>query len=120
MKRSIDRSETNNAIIVVLENVRAHPNADRLQLATVLGTQVVVGMDSKSGDQVVYFESNLRVGHAYLHYNNLYSSADQNLADQSWSSDIIMKRRARAALGRARSSNPRTRSATPSNRAATP
>jgi len=33
----IQRSPTNNAIVVKLENVRPHPNADRLKLATVLG-----------------------------------------------------------------------------------
>ena len=37
------KEETNNAIVVKLNNVRKHPNADRLQLASVLGTTVVTG-----------------------------------------------------------------------------
>ena len=74
----LTKSETNNAIVTRLKNVRPHPNANRLKLATVLGTQVVVGLDSKEGDLVVYFDSNLRLSHKYLHYNNLYSREDMN------------------------------------------
>jgi len=74
----IAKSETNNAVVVQLGDVRAHPNADRLKLATVLGTQVIVGLESREGDIVVYFDSNLKVGHEYLHANNLYSNPEQN------------------------------------------
>lgn len=76
--RMIQKSETNNAIVVALENVRSHPNADRLQLATVLGTQVVVGLEAKSGDVVVYFDANLCLSPEYLKANNLYSNAELN------------------------------------------
>ena len=72
------KSETNNAIVAVLTNVRTHPNADRLKLATALGTQVVAGLDSKDGDLVVYFDSNLRLSADYLHSNNLYSNPELN------------------------------------------
>ncbi len=75
---SLKKNTINNAIIVALTNVRPHPNADRLKLATVLGTQVVVGLEAKDGDEVVYFDSNLRLSREYLHYNNLYSSAELN------------------------------------------
>jgi len=74
----LTRSETNNAVVVKLENVRPHPNADRLKLATVLGTQVVVGLEAKDGDEMLYFDSNLRLSHDYLHYNNLYSNSEMN------------------------------------------
>jgi len=74
----LTKSETNNAIVTRLKNVRSHPNADRLKLATVLGTQVVVGLDSKEDDLVVYFDSNLRLSHKYLHHNNLYSRKEMN------------------------------------------
>ena len=75
---NLKKNETNNCIITTLCNVRAHPNADRLKLATVLGTQVIVGLDAKDGDLVLYFDSNLRLSHNYLHYNNLYSSPEMN------------------------------------------
>lgn len=74
----LTKNETNNAIVVRLENVRKHPNADRLKLATVLGTTVVVGLDAKDGDVVIYFDSNLRLSDAYLKSNNLYSNKELN------------------------------------------
>ena len=73
------KSETNNAIVVKLQIVRKHPNADRLQLATVLGTQVIVGLDMKEGDLVIYFDSNLCLSPDYIKYNNLSSCSGLNL-----------------------------------------
>jgi hypothetical protein len=70
--------ENNKAIVVALENVRPHPNADRLKLATVVGDQVVVGLDAKDGDIMIYFDSNLRLSHYYLNKNNLYQNAELN------------------------------------------
>lgn len=75
------KSETNNAIITTLSNVRKHPNADRVKLATVLGTQVVVGLDANNGDEVVYFDSNLQLSHIYLSKNNLYAKEYMELND---------------------------------------
>lgn len=72
------KSETNNCIVTQLTTVMPHPNADRLQLATVLGTQVIVGLDARAGDSVLYFDSNLRLSHDYLSYNNLYSNPEMN------------------------------------------
>lgn len=74
----LESSETNNAIITTLQNVRSHPNADRLKLATVLGTQVVVGLEAKDDDVVIYFDSNLCLSHEYLYHNNLYSNKEMN------------------------------------------
>ena len=74
----ISKDPANNAIITTLVNVRKHPNADRLKLATVLGTQVIVGLDAEDGDFVIYFDSNLRLSHEYLYYNNLYSNKEMN------------------------------------------
>lgn len=75
----LQKSETNNAVITTLANVRKHPNADRLKLASVLGTQVIVGLDAEEGDIVVYFDANLRLSSNYLHWNNLYSNKEMNL-----------------------------------------
>jgi len=72
------KNNTNNAVVVELENVRPHPNADRLQLATVLGATVVVGLESETGDIVVYFDSNLCLSKKFLSANNLYSQCSMN------------------------------------------
>lgn len=79
IKMKLTKSETNNAIITKLANVRKHPNADRLKLATVLGTQVVVGLDAADGDLVIYFDSNLQLSEQYLHWNNLYTDKELNV-----------------------------------------
>jgi hypothetical protein len=76
---TIEKNETNNAIIVKLQNVRKHSNADRLMLATVLGTQVIVDKSAKDGDLVIYFDSNLQLSSTYLKFNNLYSNPELNL-----------------------------------------
>lgn len=44
------------AKLVRLGPVVKHPNADRLQIATVGGWEVVVGLDCKENDEGVYFE----------------------------------------------------------------
>lgn len=75
---NLQKSETNNCIVTVLTDVRPHGNADKLKLATVLGTQVIVGLDAQDGDVVLYFDSNLRLSHEYLHHNNQYSNPEMN------------------------------------------
>lgn len=41
----------------VINEVKVHPNADKLELAIIGGWQVVVGKDQfKAGDEIVYFE----------------------------------------------------------------
>jgi len=74
----LTKDKTNNAIITKLSNVREHPNANRLKLATVLGTQVIVDLEARDGDAVIYFDSNLRLSQEYLYYNNLYSNQEMN------------------------------------------
>ena len=69
----------NTAIVTKLRNVRKHPNADKLQLATVIGTTIVVGMDVKDGDLGIYFDSNLCLSLEFCKHNNLYSHSELNL-----------------------------------------
>jgi hypothetical protein len=70
--------KTNQAIIVVLKNVRKHSNADRLQLATVCGSQVVIGLDHKEGELGVYFDSNLQLSKEFAQANDLIRRKDEN------------------------------------------
>lgn len=66
------------AVVLRLKNVRPHPNADKVQLATCLGNQVVVGLDSKEDHIGVYFQSDGQLSHEFCHANNLYRKADLN------------------------------------------
>jgi RNA ligase (TIGR02306 family) len=51
--------------LTTIENLRPHPNADRLELATVLGWQVAVGKGTyQEGSHVLYFEDGLEVPEA--------------------------------------------------------
>lgn len=77
-KLKLKKSETNNVIVTTLANVRVHPNADRLLLATVLGTQVIVGLEAKNGDRCLYFDANLALSYEFLHWNHLYFDSQLN------------------------------------------
>lgn len=67
-----------SAIISKLEDVRVHPNADRLMLANVLGYQVVVGLDAKTGDVGIYFPSGGQLSVDYATANDLVRRKDAN------------------------------------------
>jgi hypothetical protein len=66
------------AIVTRLKNVRPHPNADRVQLATCHGNQVVVGLDSLEGHWGVYFPCDGQLSHEFCHANNLYRDNTKN------------------------------------------
>jgi RNA ligase (TIGR02306 family) len=66
------------AIVTRLKNVRPHPNADRVQLATCHGNQVVVGLDSLEDHWGVYFPSDGQLSHEFCHANNLYRHSELN------------------------------------------
>lgn len=63
------------AIVAALTDVRVHPNADRIKLATVAGSQVVVDVDSKDGDLGVFFPDGGQLSHEFLVFNELYNEA---------------------------------------------
>lgn len=66
------------AIVTRLTNVRPHPNADRVKLATCHGNQVVIGLDSEEGHMGVYFPSDGQLSHEFCHANNLYRDSSLN------------------------------------------
>jgi hypothetical protein len=64
--------------IVAPITVSKHPNADRLQLGHVLGSQVVVGMDVKDGDVGIFFPEGLQLSEEYAGANDLVRRKDAN------------------------------------------
>ena len=60
------------AIITPLTNVRPHWNAEKLQLATVANSQVVVGLDNYEGQRGAFFPCDGRLSHEMLVANKLY------------------------------------------------
>jgi tRNA-binding EMAP/Myf-like protein len=69
----------NVARIVVVNSIKPHPNADKLQIVNLFGTQIITDKNVHVGDQMIYFDSNLRLSQSYLHHNNLYRNSDLNL-----------------------------------------
>jgi hypothetical protein len=64
------------AYVCKLTNVRPHPNADRIKLATVFGNQIVVGLDSQEGDIGIYFPTDGQLSEDYAKANNLVGYTD--------------------------------------------
>lgn len=66
------------AVILTIKNVRPHPNADRVQLATCLGNQVVIGLNTKEGDRGIYFQSDGQLSPEFCSANNLFRDGEKN------------------------------------------
>jgi len=67
-----------NGYITRLKNVRKHSNADRLQIATCFGNNVVVGLDAYEGELVCYFPTDGQLSEEYCKANNLLINKDEN------------------------------------------
>jgi len=70
-------SNNHMAVITTVTNVREHPGADRLKLATCVGNQIVVGLDTQEGDLGVYFNCDLQLSHEYATKNDLIRRKDE-------------------------------------------
>ncbi len=85
-----------NAIVTRLTNVRPHPNADKVQLATCHGNQVVIGLDSLEGHLGVYFPSDGQLSDEFCKANNLYRDAELNARKDEKGGMFDANRRVRA------------------------
>jgi len=63
------------AYIAPLTHVRLHSNADKIQLATVLGSQVIISLDHIEGELGVYFPPDGQLSHEMCLHNNLYTAS---------------------------------------------
>lgn len=59
------------AYIVEIKELRPHPNADRLQIATFFGNDVCISLDAKIGDKGIYFPADLQLSVEYCVENHL-------------------------------------------------
>lgn len=62
---------THAGYIVKVKNVRPHPNADRLQIATFFTNDVCIGIDVPIGELGIYFPSDLQLSAEYCAENHL-------------------------------------------------
>jgi len=65
-----------SAYIARLQNIRKHPNADRLMLADVMGYQVVIGLDHFEGEKGVFFPADGQLSEAFAKANDLIGYID--------------------------------------------
>ena len=66
------------AQIVKLNNVRHHPNANRLKIATIQGNNVIVSLDAKEEDVYVYFPLECAINKEFLSWSNSFSDKSLN------------------------------------------
>lgn len=65
-----------SAYITTLKELRKHNNADRLQCATVFGSNVIVDLSYKEGMKVVYFPVDGQLSEEFAAENNLVRRKD--------------------------------------------
>lgn len=68
--------------VVTRARTRPHPNADALQLATVMGNQVVVGLDVEDGTLGVFFPTDGQLSEAYAEANDLVGYTDPETGER--------------------------------------
>ena len=84
------------ATVLKIKNVRTHPNADRVKLATCHGNQVVIGLEVEEGHMGIYFPADGQLSHEFCHANNLYRIADLNKFPKEKGGMFDSNRRVRA------------------------
>lgn len=65
------------AIVCRLENVRKHPNADRILLAEAQNHTVVVGLEQTEGELGLFFRDDLILSDEFCTMNDLYARFDE-------------------------------------------
>lgn len=84
------------AIITPIVNVREHPQADRLNLGTASGYQVVIGKDVEEGTLGVFFASDGQLSLEMAANNNLHRHTELNIDPKAKAGFFDDNRRIRA------------------------
>lgn len=66
------------AKIIRIDNIRKHPNADRLQITTIDGNNVITGLDAREGMLYVYFPLECAINKEYLSFSNSFEDKTLN------------------------------------------
>jgi len=66
------------AKIFKIEDIKKHPNADRLQIVIVDFMQIITGMNAKLGDYYVYFPSESKINEEFLKFTNSFRDPKLN------------------------------------------
>ena len=66
------------ASIVKLNNIRKHPNADKLKITTIQGNDVITGAPLEVGQICIYFPLECTISKSYLSYSNSFEKKEDN------------------------------------------
>lgn len=70
--------------VVVIKDLRPHPNADRLQVATFFGCDTCVGIEAKVGDVGVYFPVDLQLSEEFCIENHMLRELPDGTKDTGY------------------------------------
>lgn len=71
------------AKVIVLENLRKHSNADRLQVTTIDGNNVITSLNAEIGNVYIYFPIESAINKDYLSWSNSYEDKTLNKDPES-------------------------------------
>lgn len=74
----IEGSENYTCSVVKLKGLRKHSKADRLQVVTIQGNQVITDMTAKEDDVYLYFPPECQVSEEFATANDLIRRKDEN------------------------------------------
>lgn len=57
--------------VVCVKELRPHPNADKLQIATFFGNDTCISLEAEIGDIGIYFPSDIQLSEEFCDYNHL-------------------------------------------------
>lgn len=66
------------AKVIRLDNLRKHSNADRLQVATIDGNNVITSLAAQDGMLYIYFPLESAINKEYLSYSNAFQEKELN------------------------------------------
>ena len=66
------------AYITTIKELRKHSNADRLQIATVFGNDVIVDLSYYIGQKIIYFPTDGQLSVEFANDNDLVRRKDEN------------------------------------------
>ena len=66
------------AKVIQLKNIRKHSNADKLQVTTIDGNNVITGLDAQEGQLYIYFPLECSINKEYLSFSNSFRESSLN------------------------------------------
>lgn len=86
------------AVRVVLKEFQAIPGADRIQVAKIFSNNVIVSIDARTGDEMIFFPVGCQLSEAFVANNNLYRKPEMGNVDKEAKGGFFDEKRRVTAL----------------------